>query len=74
MHLLCKCFDRAEGSGTGCVVHGAASLAVFLVVKVKSRRIRRSKSVKGSIMRKAEALFEKPNVLSSELDGSGAGT
>jgi hypothetical protein len=72
MHSVFKCFDREEGSGTGRVVHDASALAVLLVVKVKSSRIRHSKFVKGSIMREDVALFAKPNVLSLEKDGSGA--
>jgi hypothetical protein len=74
MYSVGECFDWAEGSGTGCVVHGAATLAILLVVKVKSDRIRRSQFVKWRIMRQDVALFEKPNVLAAELDGAGAGT
>ena len=58
MYSVGECFYWAEGSGTGCVVHGSATLVVLLVVKVKSNRIRRSQFVKWRIMRQDVALFE----------------
>jgi hypothetical protein len=72
MHSIRECFDRAEGAWTGPVVHGAATLAVLLAVKVKVSYICRPEVSQGSVVRKDVALFEIPNVFASELDGSGA--
>ncbi len=65
--------DGAEPGPAGGVMNCCTALAVFLVVKIKTHRIGRAKLCQWSVVRKDVALFEKPHVLASELDGAGAG-
>lgn len=54
------------------MVHGAAVLAVILVVQVDLDSIRNLKCCEGSVVWEDVAMFEKMYVLAPELDGAGA--
>jgi hypothetical protein len=69
-----QCFHGAERTIEGSVVHGAASLAILLVVQIEADRIGVTKLGKGTAVGENEALLEKSNVLSPELDGACFGT
>jgi hypothetical protein len=70
MHAGGEGFDGAKRSRSGCVMHRAASLPVFLVIDVKSCCVCLAKDIEWGRVRDDLTILKETNILAAELDGA----